>query len=497
MLTSDRLQKALLRDAFDVRCRSIKAAALVSVSLMLPCAIGTASAADISVLGKGYVATDSSVICTFWTGLGTETPFSLTDDFGNPVPWQDWAGYVSNRKIDDFLDGMDGLLWLSTQEGKDWFNSVDGIRWRDSTDGREWIDRFVKGAPDDRTGVEYVKICSLYGTGFYYIPGTDTCLKLGGYIRSDDARTLTDYDTLRNYFYRASVDKKPDTPAGSTTEDPLKAIAEMLDKNAQQPAQHSDQKQDAQTPSGVTTTSPTVTPAEDKQPQGEVKISIFVKGKVPSGVVPPPIKDEMVKLVGGGLEPSDLPGSGARTAEQENAGSDQGAPQGKTGEDGKVEFKVSKSELQYYGLSGSLRNDWNIKADYTFRGSLELQYYGGYVTEAKDNEQLPKNSNGSLESLSYRWGEFTVGDQRYWRVGYGQDANVKYTDQEIKDDIVKTLQHELGNDVRVTFENDICRVELPGPWTPSYTPIPHKAGEGLPTASIKLHTTSRRSGGAL
>ncbi|WP_253075268.1 porin [Bradyrhizobium sp. 182] len=31
--------------------------------------------------------------------------------------------------------------------------------------------------------VEYVKICSLYGAGFYYIPGTDTCIKLGGYLR--------------------------------------------------------------------------------------------------------------------------------------------------------------------------------------------------------------------------------------------------------------------------------------------------------------------------
>jgi hypothetical protein len=31
--------------------------------------------------------------------------------------------------------------------------------------------------------VQYVKVCSLYGDGFYYIPGTDTCLKFGGYIR--------------------------------------------------------------------------------------------------------------------------------------------------------------------------------------------------------------------------------------------------------------------------------------------------------------------------
>jgi hypothetical protein len=33
--------------------------------------------------------------------------------------------------------------------------------------------------------VEYVKVCSLYGAGFFYIPGTDTCLKLGGYLRAD------------------------------------------------------------------------------------------------------------------------------------------------------------------------------------------------------------------------------------------------------------------------------------------------------------------------
>src|SRR5689334_9767218 len=35
--------------------------------------------------------------------------------------------------------------------------------------------------------VEYVKICSLYGEGFYYIPGTDICLKIGGYVQADYA----------------------------------------------------------------------------------------------------------------------------------------------------------------------------------------------------------------------------------------------------------------------------------------------------------------------
>ena len=44
--------------------------------------------------------------------------------------------------------------------------------------GAQAADMPVKAKP-----VQYVKICSLYGDGFYYIPGTDTCLKLGGYMR--------------------------------------------------------------------------------------------------------------------------------------------------------------------------------------------------------------------------------------------------------------------------------------------------------------------------
>ena len=82
--------------------------------------------------------------------------------------------------------------------------------------------------------VQYVKICSLYGAGFYYIPGTDTCIKVGGYVRTEwmynaggsftpsvnatfnrnnndvnnrsrgiitlDARSQTEYGTLRGYL---------------------------------------------------------------------------------------------------------------------------------------------------------------------------------------------------------------------------------------------------------------------------------------------------------
>ena len=39
---------------------------------------------------------------------------------------------------------------------------------------------FKKAAP-----VEYVRVCDWSGAGFFYIPGTDTCLKIGGFARGD------------------------------------------------------------------------------------------------------------------------------------------------------------------------------------------------------------------------------------------------------------------------------------------------------------------------
>jgi Porin subfamily len=65
--------------------------------------------------------------------------------------------------------------------------------------------------PVKAKAVEYVRICSLYGAGFYYIPGTDTCIKLSGYLRVDfvgnsnfdavEADGLSGAaNRLRNYF---------------------------------------------------------------------------------------------------------------------------------------------------------------------------------------------------------------------------------------------------------------------------------------------------------
>ena len=53
--------------------------------------------------------------------------------------------------------------------------------------------------PVKAKAVEYVRICSLYGAGFFYIPGTDTCIKLGGYLRVDlgvNTNTLVAGNTL-------------------------------------------------------------------------------------------------------------------------------------------------------------------------------------------------------------------------------------------------------------------------------------------------------------
>ena len=48
--------------------------------------------------------------------------------------------------------------------------------------------------PVKAKAVEYVKICSLYGAGFYYIPGTDTCIRIGGALRLDTTFNGGTYD---------------------------------------------------------------------------------------------------------------------------------------------------------------------------------------------------------------------------------------------------------------------------------------------------------------
>jgi hypothetical protein len=59
--------------------------------------------------------------------------------------------------------------------------------------------------------VEYVKVCTVYGVGFYYIPGTDACLKVGGHVRLDIG--IFAGGNHAPYFVGAAArDNREDTP---------------------------------------------------------------------------------------------------------------------------------------------------------------------------------------------------------------------------------------------------------------------------------------------
>ncbi|MFJ7353569.1 porin [Phyllobacterium sp. NPDC097923] len=47
--------------------------------------------------------------------------------------------------------------------------------------GARAADAVVVAEPE---AVEYVRVCDAYGKGFFYIPGTETCLKVSGYVRN-------------------------------------------------------------------------------------------------------------------------------------------------------------------------------------------------------------------------------------------------------------------------------------------------------------------------
>ncbi|MBZ9739783.1 MULTISPECIES: porin [unclassified Mesorhizobium] len=47
---------------------------------------------------------------------------------------------------------------------------------------------------------EYVRVCEVYGAGYLYIPGTETCLRIGGYVRYDvGAGDVGSFDGARTH----------------------------------------------------------------------------------------------------------------------------------------------------------------------------------------------------------------------------------------------------------------------------------------------------------
>ena len=99
--------------------------------------------------------------------------------------------------------------------------------------GAQAADAIVAAEPEP---MEYVRVCDAFGTGYFYIPGTETCLKIGGYVRFQvNVGEEAAYDNSGNPAYRAreidggpsdwdsgtqvylTLDAKSDTELGTLT----------------------------------------------------------------------------------------------------------------------------------------------------------------------------------------------------------------------------------------------------------------------------------------
>ncbi|MFL5013732.1 porin [Rhizobium sp.] len=83
--------------------------------------------------------------------------------------------------------------------------------------GAQAADAIVAAEPEP---VEYVRVCDAYGTGYFYIPGTETCLKINGYIRfqvnvADDVGGDSDWDAVTRGQVQFTA--KSDTEYGPLT----------------------------------------------------------------------------------------------------------------------------------------------------------------------------------------------------------------------------------------------------------------------------------------
>ncbi|WP_037460111.1 porin [Sinorhizobium fredii] len=103
--------------------------------------------------------------------------------------------------------------------------------------GAQAADAIVAAEPEP---MEYVRVCDAFGTGYFYIPGTETCLKIGGFIRVQgsfgpdaadgrfnnedvdfdgdgiaDGQSTSDWDVFSRAYL--SFDAKSDTEYGTLT----------------------------------------------------------------------------------------------------------------------------------------------------------------------------------------------------------------------------------------------------------------------------------------
>lgn len=105
-----------------------------------------------------------------------------------------------------------------------------------ATTGAKAADAVLPAGPEP---VDYVRICDAYGAGFFYIPGTETCLGISGYVYFQvganditdeldvltrarlnfDARSDTEWGTLRGFIRVQGTWTGSDVGDGPTTFD--------------------------------------------------------------------------------------------------------------------------------------------------------------------------------------------------------------------------------------------------------------------------------------
>lgn len=82
--------------------------------------------------------------------------------------------------------------------------------------GAHAADAIVAAAPEP---AEYVRVCDAFGTGYFYIPGTETCLKVSGYVRAQVDYNSTNVVGARNWNAQTrglvSFDAKNDSEIGT------------------------------------------------------------------------------------------------------------------------------------------------------------------------------------------------------------------------------------------------------------------------------------------
>ncbi|MCM2449837.1 porin [Agrobacterium vitis] len=86
--------------------------------------------------------------------------------------------------------------------------------------GAQAADAIVAAAPEP---AEYVRVCDAFGTGYFYIPGTETCLRVKGYVRFEVQGNSNDSESswsgIRDWNARTrglvTFDAKTDSELGT------------------------------------------------------------------------------------------------------------------------------------------------------------------------------------------------------------------------------------------------------------------------------------------